>query len=173
MIPGAVFVAAATQRICAFQEIFEKFWVYTKSNMFCRSREGIQPGSSRKVLGAVMGVRRWRVPLAGLQVTVFLFRRLCQCRRSSITTVQRWCWIPTIVCAVTTPFHGLCQAVAYLGFHALGGKVSVGTLIQPVRWQDRYEDWAGNKGVSKADSAPKHILPIMKNNIFKKNVLAW
>jgi len=58
------------------------------------------------------------VPLAGLQVTVFLLRRLCQCRRSSITAVQRWSWTPTMVCPVTTPFHSLYPAVVHLGFHA-------------------------------------------------------
>jgi len=142
-------------------------------HMFCRSREGIQPGSSWKALGGVAGVGRWPVPLAGRQVTVFLLRRLCQCRRSSITTVQRWCWTPTMVCAVTIPYHSLYQAVTYLGFHAPGDKVSLGTPTHPVRWQHRWEEWVGNKVPSKADSALKHILPIMKNNIFIKNVLIW
>ena len=139
-------------------------------HMFCRSREGIQPGSSWKALGGVVVVRRWRVPLAGRQVTVFLIRGLCQCRRSSTTTVQRW-W--TKVCAVTTPFHSLHQAVAYLGFHAPGDKVRLGTPTHPARWQDRRKEWVGNKRPSKVDSALKHILPIMKNNIFTKNVLIW
>jgi len=26
-----------------------------------------------------------------------------------ITTVQRWCWTPAMVCAVTTPLHSLYQ----------------------------------------------------------------
>jgi len=44
------------------------------------------------------------------QVTVFLLRRLCPCRESSITTFHRWCWTPTMVCAAATaPFHSLHQ----------------------------------------------------------------
>jgi len=31
-----------------------------------------------------------------------LLRKLCPCRRSLITTVQRWCWTQAMVCAVTT-----------------------------------------------------------------------
>jgi len=46
---------------------------------------------------------------AGCQVTAFLLRRLCPCRRSWITTVHRWSWTPTMVCAVTTPLHSLYQ----------------------------------------------------------------
>ena len=172
MIPSAVFVAAVAQQT-----------EFALSRKFSRNVGSIpkltcfvDPGKTynrvpREELWGVMGVGRWRVPLAGLQVTVFLFRRLCECRRRLITTVQRWCWTPTMVCPVTTSFHILYQAVAYLGFHAPGDKVSLGPIIQPVRWQHRYEEWVRDKGASKADSTPKHNLAIMKNNIFKENVL--
>jgi len=44
-----------------------------------------------------------------------------------------------MVCPVATPFHSLYQAVVYLGFHAPGDKVSLGTLIQP----SGVESWLG------------------------------
>jgi len=53
----------------------------TCMHLFCRRRESIWPGSSWKTLGGVVGGRCRRVPLAGRQVTVFLLRRLCSCRR--------------------------------------------------------------------------------------------
>ena len=37
------------------------------------------------------------------QITVFLLRNLCPCRRSQITTVHRGCWTQTRACAVTAP----------------------------------------------------------------------
>ena len=43
----------------------------------------------------------------GREATLLLVRSLCPCRRSQITTVNRWCWIPNSVCAVTTPLHSL------------------------------------------------------------------
>jgi len=86
-----------------------------RMHMLGRPRESIWLGSSWKALGDVTGIRCWRVPLAGRQVTVFLLKRLCPCRRSQITTVQCWCWTPTMVCAVTTPLHSLCQASPHYG----------------------------------------------------------
>jgi len=51
-------------------------------HMFCRPRENIRPGSSWKALGSVAGVRCWRQPVTGRQVTVYLLRSLCPCRES-------------------------------------------------------------------------------------------
>ena len=50
-----------------------------------------------KSFGGVVGVRCWQVSLACHQVTVFLLGRLYPCRLSQITTVQCWCWTPTMV----------------------------------------------------------------------------
>jgi len=41
---------------------------------------GYAPGSQWKALGSVAGVRCWRPPVTGRQVTVFLLRSLCLCR---------------------------------------------------------------------------------------------
>ena len=94
-------------------------------------------------LGDAVGVRCWWVPLAGRQVTVFLLRRLCPCRRSYITTVQRWCWTPTMVCAVTPPLQSLNIRVLYiLQSLYINGPTLTCKVISPGR--------------------KKNILPIMK-----------
>jgi len=59
-----------------------------------------------KYLWSIAGVRCWRPPVMNCQVTVFLIRSLGPCQESLITTVHRWCWIPTRVCAVIL-FHSL------------------------------------------------------------------
>jgi len=58
-----------------------------------------------------------------------------------------------MVCPVTTPFHSLYQAVAYLGFYAPGDKVSLGTLIQCVGSIDAKNE-LGVKGRRKLTRPP-------------------
>ena len=152
MILSAVFVATvALQKKfyspANFQEILGAY--QRRIHMFCRPRESMWSCSSWKALGYIARARCWRVPLAGRQVTVFLFRRLCQCRRSSITTVQRWCWTPTMVCVVIP----LLFIVYIRVLHTRpAGQIRCTKPFHP---------------------AAKHILPIMKHNIFKKNMLIW
>ena len=99
-----------------------------------------------KSFGGVAGVRCWRLPLAGRQVTVFLLRRLCSC---SITIVQRWRWTPTMVCAVTTPLHSLYQGSTNYGPRAKSDLRSHFTRPQNTFCQ------------------------YWKNNMFAKSVLIW
>jgi len=100
---------STTEEISTLQQIFQEILGTCQSliHTFCRPRESIWPGSPWKAWGDVVGVRCWRVSIAGRQVTVFLFRRLCPCRRSLLTVIQCWCWAPKMVCAVTTPLHNL------------------------------------------------------------------
>jgi len=114
MISSAVFVPAVV-----LQTKFHSpanFWeilgvCQRRLHMLCRPRESIRPVSSWKdLLCSVAGVRCWRPPVIGCQVTLFLFRSLCPCQESSITTVHRCCWTPTRVCAVTAHFNSLHQA---------------------------------------------------------------
>jgi len=87
MTPSAVFVAAVAPQKeflppANFQEIMGT--CRRLIHMFCRPPESIWPGSSWKAVGDVVGVRCWRVPIAGRQASasLFLFRILCPCRRS-------------------------------------------------------------------------------------------
>ena len=83
--PGAVFVAeVALQNKFPLSRNFREILGTCRRciHMFCPPRESIWPASSWKALGCVVGVRCWRVPLSGCQVTVFLLRRLCPCWRS-------------------------------------------------------------------------------------------
>jgi len=86
MIPSAVFVTAVTlQNKFPLSSKFSRNpgstpKTYTQ-HMFCRPRESIRPASSWKALEGVVGVRCWWVPLAGSQVTVFLWKRLRPCWR--------------------------------------------------------------------------------------------
>jgi len=76
--------------------------------MLCPPRESIQPGSLWKALGSVACVRCWRpTVVTSRQVIVCLFRSLCP-YRESITTVHRWYWTPTSVCARGQPWGGIC-----------------------------------------------------------------
>ena len=61
------------------------------------------------------------------------------------TTVQHWCWAPTMVCAVTTPLHSLPQGSPNYGPRAKSNLRSHFTRA-------------------------KHILPIMKKYIYEKCV---
>jgi len=113
-VPSAVVVAAvALQHKFSFSRNFREILgaCQRRTHMFCRHRESIRPGSLWKVLGGVAGARCWQVPIVGHQISVFLLRRLCPCRRSSITSVHCWCWTPTMVCSVTTPLHSLHQVL--------------------------------------------------------------
>jgi len=103
---------STTEQISTLQLIFDKSWENAKDVYTCSVDLGkvlYMAGFVVKSFGCVAGVRCWRVPLAGCQVTAFLLRRLCPCQRSSITIVQRWCWTPTMVCVVTTPLDSLYQ----------------------------------------------------------------
>ena len=74
-------------------------------HMFCGPRYSIRPSSSWKAVEVFSGAQCWQPPVTGCQVTVFLLRSLCSCRRSLTTTVHSVSWTPTRVCAVTTPPH--------------------------------------------------------------------
>ena len=70
----------------------------TVSTNFCWSRENVRRGSSWKTFVSVTTVQCWRRLVTGRQVTVFLLRASCRCRRSRITTVYRECCTPSGVC---------------------------------------------------------------------------
>jgi len=64
----------------------------------------------------VVGVRCWRVPLAGRQVTVFLLRKLCRCRQRKSQPfnfgvgLRQWC--------VLSPLFSLYQGSLHNGSRA-------------------------------------------------------
>jgi len=149
MIPSAVFVAAV-----ALQNKFplsSKFSInlgsLPKTYMFCRPGESIyMAGFLVKRFGGCLW--EYSVMLTGascwpssnyilVQKIVSLSTELNHNRSAS-------CWTLTMVCAVTTPLHSLCQGLR------TAGKIRPAKLFHP---------------------APKHILPIIKNNIFTRNVL--
>jgi len=80
------------------------------------------PGSMSKTYAHVLST--WPKYMAGFLVKSFegwpssnciLLQKICLCQRSSITTVRRWCWTPSMVCAVTTPLHSLYQGSPHYG----------------------------------------------------------
>jgi len=111
MMPSPVFVPAVAlhTKLYLFSKVLRNLWStrHKRPHMLCRRRESIWPGSLWKAFRSVAGVRCWRPPVTGRQVTTFLVRSLCRCRESEITTVHRCCWTPTRVRAVTTPLHSL------------------------------------------------------------------
>ena len=66
-------------------------------------------GSSWKVLNSIAGVRGWRPPGSGGQVTVYLLRRLCLLTEALNHNRSQGCCFFIRVCAVTVPLHHVCD----------------------------------------------------------------
>jgi len=73
---------STTDQIFSLQQIFDRSWEYTKDIYTCLSTDRKHTtGSSWKALGSVAGVLCYGHPVTGRQVTAFVLRSLCPCRR--------------------------------------------------------------------------------------------
>jgi len=86
MIPSVVFVAAeeeTTEEISTLQQIFKKSWEHVKDLCTCFVDLGkVMALFLVKSFGWYCGSTVLTVPIAGRQVTAFLFRSLYPCRRN-------------------------------------------------------------------------------------------
>ena len=100
MIPSAVFfVAVALQKkFLLSSKLSRNPGSMAKTYIHASSPSAkCMPGSPWKALRDVVAARCWQAPIAGRQVTAFLFRRLCLCQRSksqpfSVSAgLRQWC----------------------------------------------------------------------------------
>ena len=95
---------STAEQISTLQQIWEILGAcqrHTK-HMFCRPRESVRPVSLWKALDGVVGVRCWWVSLCWQSSDCIPAQKIVSVLTELITTVQRWYWTPTMVCAVTT-----------------------------------------------------------------------
>jgi len=92
---------------------------------FCWPRESIRPASSWKAFGSVKGVRCWRPPVTGRQITGFLLRNLCPCRRNYSATVHRGRWTSTKLCVLLFVVYNLHELHRWV---AVDGVVTIGSV---------------------------------------------
>jgi len=71
-----------TDQIFILHQIFVTFWENAMFTLLSAKAFSIRACPSGNALGSVEGVRCWRPPVTGRQVTVFLLRSLCPCRES-------------------------------------------------------------------------------------------
>jgi len=109
---------STTEQISTLQQIFEKSWehandLYTTHVLSTSGKHttGLLVKSFGGCCGSTvfMGASCWQSSnCISAQKIVFVLTEL-------ITTVQRWRWTPTMVCAITIPLHSLYQGSPIYG----------------------------------------------------------